>query len=69
MFIILSLLPLLMNGKIAYYCVVSEELLEFLDVLPWTGNTREVENLMERLVTLAPKEMKILDNIDEIHDE
>lgn len=33
----------------------------FLKQRRWTGNIRELENFIERLVTLAPVEMKVLD--------
>ncbi len=35
-------------------------LLDFLKHRRWEGNIRELENFVERLVTLAPAEMKIL---------
>lgn len=41
--------------------VFHEELLEFLKLRDWPGNIRELENFIERLVTLAPQEVKILD--------
>jgi Nif-specific regulatory protein len=37
------------------------ELLEFLKFRDWPGNIRELENFIERLVTLAPKDVKVLD--------
>jgi transcriptional regulator with GAF, ATPase, and Fis domain len=39
----------------------SEELLVFLKTHSWSGNIRELENFVERLVTLAPLELKVLD--------
>lgn len=39
----------------------SEELLDFLKCREWHGNIRELENFVERLVTLAPAEIKVLD--------
>jgi len=39
-----------------------EEILDFLKQRPWAGNIRELENLIERLVTLAPPDLEILDN-------
>jgi DNA-binding NtrC family response regulator len=38
----------------------SESLLEFLQQRKWTGNIRELENLVERLVALAPPETAVL---------
>ena len=38
-----------------------EEILNFLNNHSWSGNIRELENFVERLVTLAPTEMKVLD--------
>ena len=35
----------------------SPEILEFLKNHPWKGNVRELENLVERLVTIAPPEI------------
>ena len=40
---------------------ISGDLLEFLKNHPWTGNIRELENLLERLVTLTPPETKVMD--------
>ncbi len=37
------------------------ELLEFLKLRDWPGNIRELENFIERLVTLAPPDAKVLD--------
>ena len=39
----------------------SENLLEFLQQRQWTGNIRELENLVERLVALAPPETEVVD--------
>lgn len=39
----------------------SPEIMEFFKKHDWTGNVRELENLVERLVTLAPREMRIMD--------
>jgi transcriptional regulator with GAF, ATPase, and Fis domain len=39
-----------------------EEILDFLKYHSWTGNIRELENLVERLVTLAPLEMRVIDS-------
>ncbi|MFO7933658.1 MAG: sigma-54-dependent Fis family transcriptional regulator [Bacteroidales bacterium] len=36
----------------------SPEILEFLKNHPWRGNVRELENLVERLVTMAPPEAR-----------
>lgn len=38
-----------------------EEILDFLKYHSWSGNIRELENFVERLVTLAPSEMQIID--------
>jgi transcriptional regulator with GAF, ATPase, and Fis domain len=40
----------------------SGNLLEFLQQRQWTGNIRELENFVERLVALSPPEAKILDH-------
>jgi Nif-specific regulatory protein len=37
-------------------------LVQFLRCRSWSGNVRELENFMERLVTLAPQEMSALDH-------
>ncbi|MGH7494777.1 MAG: sigma 54-interacting transcriptional regulator [bacterium] len=41
---------------------LSESLLEFLHQRKWPGNIRELENFVERLVTLAPQETEIVDH-------
>ena len=41
---------------------ISAELLDFLKNQPWTGNIRELENLVERLVTLSPPEIRTIDS-------
>lgn len=41
---------------------ISGELLEFLKNHPWTGNIRELENLLERLVTLISPETRTIDS-------
>ena len=38
-----------------------EEILDFLKYHSWMGNIRELENFIERLVTLAPAESNIID--------
>lgn len=38
-----------------------EEILDFLKNHLWSGNIRELENFVERLVTLAPLEMRVID--------
>jgi len=38
-----------------------EEILDFLKYHSWSGNIRELENFVERLVTLASPEMQIID--------
>ena len=38
-----------------------EEILDFLKSRSWSGNIRELENFVERLVTLAPLEMQVID--------
>ncbi|MBN2366876.1 MAG: sigma-54-dependent Fis family transcriptional regulator, partial [Calditrichaeota bacterium] len=40
---------------------IHEEILDFLKQRHWAGNIRELENLVERLVTLAPFDTKIID--------
>ena len=37
-----------------------EEILNFLKYHSWSGNIRELENFVERLVTLAPPEMQVI---------
>jgi len=39
-----------------------EEVLEFLKNHSWPGNIRELENFVERIVTLAPTDMKVIDS-------
>lgn len=38
-----------------------EEIIEFMCQHNWRGNIRELENFVERMVTLAPQDMKIID--------
>ena len=38
-----------------------EEILDFLKNHSWSGNIRELENFVERLVTLAPLDMQVID--------
>ena len=38
-----------------------EEILDFLKNHSWSGNIRELENFVERLVTLEPPEMRVID--------
>ena len=38
-----------------------EEIIDFLKYHSWSGNIRELENFIERLVTLAQLEMKVID--------
>lgn len=39
-----------------------EEILDFMQQRQWSGNIRELENFVERLVTLAPPEMILIDS-------
>lgn len=39
----------------------SEEVLDFMKQRKWTGNVRELENFVERLVTLTTKKQKVID--------
>jgi len=39
-----------------------EEMLGFLKNHTWAGNIRELENFVERMITLAPQEIKIIDS-------
>jgi transcriptional regulator with GAF, ATPase, and Fis domain len=39
-----------------------EEILDFLKYHSWAGNIRELENFIERLVTLAPLDMQVIDS-------
>ena len=41
--------------------IFHDELLEFLKLRDWPGNIRELENFVERLVTLAPHDAEVLD--------
>jgi Nif-specific regulatory protein len=41
--------------------IVSGDLMEFFKNHSWTGNIRELENLVERLVTLTPAETMSMD--------
>ena len=43
--------------------VIHEEILDFLKQRHWAGNIRELENLIERLVTLSPADLEILSDI------
>ena len=47
------------KGKRSKDC--HEEIIDFLKNHSWAGNIRESENFVERLVTLAPPEMKVID--------
>ena len=38
-----------------------EQLLDFMKQLPWSGNVRELENFVERLVTLLGADMATID--------
>ena len=38
-----------------------EEIIEFMKFHPWTGNIRELENFVERMVTLMPMNRKLID--------
>lgn len=40
---------------------LSEEVLDFMKKRNWAGNVRELENFIERLVTLATKKQKVID--------
>jgi transcriptional regulator with GAF, ATPase, and Fis domain len=42
--------------------IFSGELLDFLKLRKWKGNVRELENFIERIVTLAQPDLKILDH-------
>jgi len=46
------------NKKIEFF---HRDLLEYLKSKHWAGNIRELENFVERLVTLAPQTIEILD--------
>jgi len=39
----------------------NEEILDFLKYHSWFGNIRELQNFVERMVTLAPSDMQIID--------
>jgi DNA-binding NtrC family response regulator len=38
-----------------------EEVIDFIKQRPWRGNIRELENFVERLVTLSPEEVSVID--------
>ena len=54
-------IPLLANHFIQYYCTqhnkiklgITEETMEYLEIYPWPGNIRELENVIERAVLLS----------------
>jgi Nif-specific regulatory protein len=62
-------IPLLANYFLKKYSLeqkkktemFNEEMLDFLKQHLWSGNIRELENFVERLVTLAPLEMRVID--------
>jgi len=62
-------IPLLANYFLKKYSLeqkkktemFNEEMLDFLKQHLWSGNIRELENFVERLVTLAPLEMQVID--------
>ena len=62
-------IPLLANYFLKKYSLgqkkiiemFNEEILDFLKYHSWSGNIRELENFVERLVTLAPLEMQVID--------
>ena len=62
-------IPLLANYFLKKYSLeqkkktemFNEEMLDFLKQHLWSGNIRELENFVERMVTLAPPEMKVID--------
>jgi transcriptional regulator with GAF, ATPase, and Fis domain len=62
-------IPLLANYFLKKYSheqkkkteMFNEEMLDFLKQHLWSGNIRELENFIERLVTLAPLEMQVID--------
>jgi transcriptional regulator with GAF, ATPase, and Fis domain len=37
------------------------DIIDYLQKKPWSGNIRELENFVERMVTLAPAKVKVLD--------
>ena len=62
-------IPLLANYFLKKYSLgqkkkiemFNEEILDFLKYHSWSGNIRELQNFVERLVTLAPSGMQIID--------
>ncbi len=46
------------NKKIEF---LHEDIIDYMNSKKWTGNVRELENFIERIVTLAPKNIKIID--------
>ncbi len=50
----------------------NEEIIHFMKYHPWTGNIRELENFVERMVAIAPKNKKQIDTSilpSEFHSE
>jgi len=47
------------NKKIKY---LHEEIIDFLKIHQWSGNIRELENFIERLIVLAPPDLEIIDH-------
>jgi two-component system response regulator AtoC len=45
---------------------VPEDVLHHLTSLPWTGNVRELENVLTRAVVLAPNDVLLLDNLPQL---
>ncbi|MFC2083958.1 sigma 54-interacting transcriptional regulator [Bacteroidota bacterium] len=43
--------------------IFHEEILDFLKSRSWSGNIRELENFVERLVTLSPSDIKVIDSV------
>jgi transcriptional regulator with GAF, ATPase, and Fis domain len=62
-------IPLLANNFLKKYSLgqnkkiqmFNEEILDFLKCRSWSGNIRELQNFVERMVTLSPSGMQIID--------
>ncbi|MGC8822636.1 MAG: sigma-54 interaction domain-containing protein [Desulfurella sp.] len=44
-----------MNNKYGFEKTLSRELIEFFKLLPWKGNIRELENVIEKLLVVVPR--------------
>ena len=47
---------------------IPDEVIDFMKQRKWNGNIRELENFIERLVTLTPETSSIIDTVSFPHD-